>query len=110
MSLDTMDKKELLKQARKLDQELKLANERIAELEATVNVAQQTQEEISLPFSGVGRFLNKDGKPCVVHIKFNPTTMQANVDSVEVYREDHRAAYQAAKMLEETFRNQKEEV
>lgn len=109
MSLDTMDKKELLKSARSLDQQLKLANERIAELEATVTVAQQSQDEVVLPLSGVGRYLNKDGKPTVVTLKFNPATMQASVESVEVYREDHRAAYQAAKMLEETFRSQKEE-
>lgn len=108
MSLEQLSKAELVKKSREIDQSLKAANQRIKELESTVAVSEQKEDEIELPMNGVGKYLNKEGKPTVVTIKFNPTTGQARTDKVEVFREDHRAAYTAAKLLEETFRNQRE--
>ncbi len=114
MSIEQMDKKELVKEVRRLTQELKLLeadNKSLTDLnnktvkaivEATEEVKNDTKLELeSLPYLAVSMIKKNINSHRVIQVRFD-LNGNAKVDfsKDQILKEGYRASYEAAKLME----------
>lgn len=100
MSLESMNKNELVKELRTAQQDLKLAELKIKELEAkvTTNEVAKSQAEGSLPFQAVSLLRTEDKKFLVIRLGFDLEGRSA-ITSVVDHKKDYLAYAKAEQIL-----------
>ena len=100
MSIESMNKAELVKELRVAQQELKLAQSRIQALENNQAKNEQAESQLveQLPYQGVSLLRTKDKKFLVVRLRFD-LDGRSRVVSVEDMKKDYMAYTKAEEIL-----------
>jgi nucleotide-binding universal stress UspA family protein len=120
MSIESLNKNELVKEVRRLTQELKLSEATIAELTVSTDIAEKAVEEAimlsdeivgELPYLAVSIVKKSSDQHRIIQVRFD-LDGNAKVDFAKerVEKEGYRAGYEAAKLMETIVANQEESI
>jgi hypothetical protein len=118
MSIESLTKPELVKEVRRLTQELKLSEASIAELTASTQVAEKAVEEAitasndtvkDLPYLAISIVKKSSDQHRIIQVRFNlDGNARVDFSKEKVEKEGYRAGYEAAKLMETVVANQEE--
>lgn len=118
MTIEAMNKPDLVKEVRRLTQDLKISNARVKALEESVvsDTSVKAQEQAvksseleALPFVAVSIVKGKEGKFKLVQVRFN-LDGEAIVDQrkEKLITENYQASFAAAKLIATVIEKQEE--
>lgn len=104
MNFEQLSKSDLVKEARKLDQEAKVNESKIADLESELAKLKEvvSGQQGELTHNAVGFYQGDDKLFYVASLKFNPSTRQASVEELVGNGQAYRAYDQALRKLEKS--------
>lgn len=108
MDIESMKKPDLVKALRSAEQELKMLNMKLSQLEAEKASEDEPFREIELPYKAVSMFCDRHNGGYTVLVRFNlEGDAVVDMDTLKRYREVHLANFTAVKIFEEDIAKQK---